>query len=42
MGFEKVIDIGARFVNDLTQEARDFVNDVFCDDELVQTLDLVL
>jgi hypothetical protein len=40
MGFERVIDIDARFVNDLTQESRDFVNHHICDDELAQTLDL--
>lgn len=26
-GFERVIDVGAPFVEDLTQEARDVVND---------------
>jgi hypothetical protein len=26
-GFERVIDVGAPFVKDLTQEARDIVND---------------
>jgi hypothetical protein len=26
-GFESVIDVGAPFVKDLTQEARDIVND---------------
>jgi hypothetical protein len=48
-GFERVIDVGAPFVNDLTQEARDIINDPnlvvtseFSGNKLVQSSEFIL